>query len=288
MAAGIEACSDLFAIARPVTGRDLEKMCVEAPPSKWSPHLLQLGVFITSVGAARSATSNGHRPDAVCGHSLGEFAALVGCGSISFQEASELVSVRGLEMAKAGSAHPGGMAAVLGLAENRISEICDATDDLWVANFNSSVQTVISGTDDALAKGAEACLGAGARRVVRLDVPVAAHTPLMEGAAEAVGQVLLKIDIKRPRSEFYSAALAAKLDDPADIASSLTTGITSPVRFSQTLKAIRDNGIGTFLEIGPGNVLQGLVKQNLPDVDRAGISSDSDARELASSLAGNP
>ncbi|MGH2770878.1 MAG: ACP S-malonyltransferase, partial [Actinomycetota bacterium] len=171
MAADLAACEELFKAADPILGTDLARVCAAASSSGWPPHLLQPAIYTTCVGAIRALEERGLSPDAVVGHSLGEYAALVGARVISFEDGLRLVSVRGRAMAAVGRATPGGMAAVVGLEAEAVEESCSGIEGVWVANFNSSNQTAISGRDEPLARAAEACRQAGAIRVVRLDVP---------------------------------------------------------------------------------------------------------------------
>jgi [acyl-carrier-protein] S-malonyltransferase len=284
MAAALGACERLLEATEPAFGPQLKRLCYSAAKTSWPSHLLQPAIFVTSVGAATSVEAHGFRPDAAVGHSLGEFAALVAAGSLSFEDALMLVGVRGREMGNAGQRKPGGMAAVLMLDTATVAEICEAIDGVWVANFNSDSQTVVSGTDDALTEAAEKCLSAGARRVVRLDVPIAAHTPLMAPAAEALGEAIKDVEIQRPSCRFYSPVDARSHEEPDEIRRLLVSGITSPVRFSETLKEMSAAGVADFVEVGPGNVLRGLVKQNLPEARIAGVSSDEEAEALAFGL----
>ncbi|MGH2810304.1 MAG: ACP S-malonyltransferase, partial [Actinomycetota bacterium] len=184
MAADLSLAPDLFRTAREVIGDDLQPISIEDPKPTWAPERLQPALLITCTAAARALSSRGLRPAGVFGHSLGEFAALVTAEAIDFEDALKLVSLRARAMSRAAQQNPGGMAAVIGLPSASVQEICAEVTSVWAANLNSPSQTVISGTDQALSKAAEQCIRAGASKVIRLEVPMASHCPLMASAAE--------------------------------------------------------------------------------------------------------
>lgn len=281
MAKDLSNAKELFETAGKILDTDLYKLCVSDETKHWPAGLLQPAIFTTCVAVGRSLNERGLAPDAVVGHSLGEYAALVIAGSIEFEDALRLVDVRGKAMADAGRRHPGGMAAIIGLDETTVSDICLEIGDVWVANVNASDQTVISGTDKGLTKAASQCVQAGAGRVVRLDVPVAAHSPLMEPAAAKFKKVLDSTKISAPACAFYSAVDASAHEDPDEIRQLVGEALLSRVRFADTLKAMGANGITTFIEAGPGRALRGLVKRSLPDANVDSVSGDEGADELA-------
>lgn len=285
MAGGLAACRELFGVARPILGPGLERICTMVPNSTWPAALLQPALFTTCVGAARAALDRGLRPDAVVGHSLGEYAALVAAGALAFDDGLELVSLRGRAMEAAARRSPGGMAAVIGLEPERIEEICTEIGDVWVANRNTPKQTVISGKDEPLARAAELCRQAGAMRVIRLEVPIAGHSPLMESAAREVESAIGGAGLRPPEFPLYSVVDARPHTEPEEIRTLLVAGITSPVRFADTVAAMNGDGIDTFVEVGPGRVLTGLVRQTLTGVEFASVSSDDEADALAAAVA---
>lgn len=281
MAVGLEACRDLFPIAHRALGVDLEPLCTTDSRPVWSTALLQPALFLVCVGAARGLSERLKPPSAVVGHSLGEFAALVAAKSLSFEEGLHLVSARAQGMQAAARRRPGRMAAVLGLDPSAIESICAELSDVWVSNVNSPSQTVISGEDEALAMAAERCREAGAKRVVRLDVPIAGHSPLMASAAADLEAALAEVELKPPACPFYSVVDARSHRDPVEICDLLVRAVTSPVRFSDAIQTMRGEGIDRFLEVGPGGVLSGLVRRILPDPEVASVASDSEADALA-------
>ncbi|HEU5002441.1 MAG TPA: ACP S-malonyltransferase [Actinomycetota bacterium] len=287
MAAGLDACGDLFAAAKELLEADLARLCTAVPNPGWPGDLLQPALYSTAVGALRALSSRGACPDAVVGHSLGEYAALTAAGALSFEDGLALVFLRGKGMLSAAQINPGGMAAVIGLDGAAIEALCAGIDGVWVANRNSPGQTVISGLDAPLAQAAEACREAGARRVVRLDVPIAGHCPLMASAAAELEEALATVELHEPVCPFYSGVDARPHTDPAEIKALLVQAMTSPVRFSETLRAMQDAGIGALVEVGPARVLCGLAKQSVPQMSTTSVGSDADAESYVAST-GDP
>lgn len=286
MAADLTECRELFEIGRDLLKADLEPLCIEDSISNWPPDLLQPAIFTTSIGAARALTKRGVTPDAVIGHSLGEYAALVVAEVIDFADALRLVDLRGRAMAAAGRRHPGGMAAVIGLDEPTIEEICDDVGNLWVANVNSPNQIVVSGKEGSLARAAKLLLEGGAARVVRLQVPVAAHSPFMEPAAAQLQPEIEKVDLRAPKNEFFSTVDGRRHVDAEEIRELLVRSITQRVQFSAAISAMREAGGEEFVEVGPGRALRGLVRQNLPGVRVASVGSDAEAEEYTNLAVG--
>ncbi|HEY8200948.1 MAG TPA: ACP S-malonyltransferase, partial [Actinomycetota bacterium] len=248
---------------------------------------LQPAMFVVCVAAAEALQARGQRPDALVGHSLGELAALVAAGALDFEDGLVLVAARGRAMDTAARREPGGMAAVLGLDLEAIEGICAEIGGVWPANLNSPGQIAISGRDDSLAQAAERCRSAGAGRVVRLEVPVAAHSPLMATAADEVRAVLDTIELQPPACPIYSVVDARPHIDPVEIRNLLVEGIVSPVRFWEAIRAAHADGVRRFVEVGPGNVLSGLVRRTLSttgDVELASVSSDEDADRLSGAV----
>jgi [acyl-carrier-protein] S-malonyltransferase len=286
MAADLSACRELFEIGREVLQADLEPLCTDDSITRWPPELLQPAIFTTSIGAARALLGRGAVPEAVIGHSLGEYAALVIAGAVDFPDGLRLVNLRGRAMAASGRRHPGGMAAVIGLDEPTIEDVCEDVGDLWVANVNSPAQIVVSGKEGSLARAAKLFLEAGAARVVRLQVPVAAHSPFMEPAASQLQSEIERVQLQVPGTSFYSTVDARRHEDPEEIRALLIGSITQRVRFSEAITAMRDAGVEEFIELGPGRALRGLVRQNLTGVDVASVGSDRDAEEYVESRVG--
>lgn len=218
----------------------------------------QPAIFIHSV--VQAACTPDFRPDMAAGHSLGEFSALAATGSISFEEGLKLVSVRARAMQKACESTPGTMAAVLALPAGRIEEICLGCEGIVVAaNYNCDGQTVISGESKAVE---EACLKmkeAGARRCLILPVGGAFHSPLMEPARAELAAVIERTTFKAPSCPVYQNVTALPHTDPEEIRRNLLSQLTSPVRWTQSVRNMAADGAGEFHETGPGKVLQGLI-----------------------------
>jgi [acyl-carrier-protein] S-malonyltransferase len=182
------------------------------------------------------------------------------------------VDVRGRAMAQAGAERPGAMAAVIGLPPEQVARTCAPLREVWIANVNSPAQIVVSGARDEIERAADLLTEAGARLVVPLPIAIACHTPLMAPAAERLRATLKRIELRRPRLAFYSAVSATPQDDVAEIARSLVDGITAPVRFAETVRRMRDDGVNGFLEVGPGRVLRGLLRENAPELPNDAIA----------------
>ena len=233
----------------------------------------QPAVFLHSVVLA--ACHEGFTPDMVAGHSLGEFSALAAAGALSFEDALRLVAIRANAMQKCCEAVPGTMAAVIGLPDETVEQICAETDGIVIAaNYNSDGQVVISGEKEAVAAACEKAKAAGAKRALPLAVSGAFHSPLMEPARAELAEAIEKTVFKAPECPVYQNVTAKAETDPEVIKANVLTQLTSPVRWSQSVKRMVADGAGYFMEIGPGNVLQGLVKRSAgADVVIEGLST---------------
>lgn len=231
----------------------------------------QPAVFLHSVVAQRLMTIE--KPDMVAGHSLGEFSALVACGALRFEDALLLVSARAQAMQEACEANPGTMAAVLGLPDEQVVEICEQISSneapslegragggvVVAANFNCPGQVVISGEIDAVETACVALKEAGARRALRLPVGGAFHSPLMAPAAEALAEAIRKTEFRKPFCPIYQNATAKPSMNSDEIRENLLKQLTSPVRWTQSVQNMIDDGANEFYEFGPGDVLKGLI-----------------------------
>lgn len=201
-------------------------------------------------------------PDMVGGHSLGEFSALVACGAVDFESALRLVAVRASEMQKCCEANPGGMAAIIGLPNEKVEEICTGISGIVIpANYNCNGQVVISGEKQAVEAACEAMKAAGAKRALPLSVSGAFHSPLMEAARVELGKAIEKTEVKTPSCPIYQNVTAKPETDHARIKDNLLQQLTSPVKWTQTVENMLADGATIFRELGPGNVLQGLIKR---------------------------
>ena len=218
----------------------------------------QPAVFLHSVALALSQPD--FKPDMVAGHSLGEFSALVAAGAMDFEDGLRLVSIRANAMQKACELVPGTMAAVLALDSERIEDICARVDGIVVAaNYNCDGQVVISGECDAVDKACVLLKEAGARRALPLPVGGAFHSPLMQPAASELADGIEKTAFREPMCPVYQNVTALPSTDPDQIKANLLAQLTSPVRWTQTVKNMLADGADHFVESGPGKVLQGLV-----------------------------
>ncbi|MDW8068878.1 MAG: ACP S-malonyltransferase [Anaerolineae bacterium] len=257
----------VFARADEVLGFPLSRLCFEGPAETLNDTLnTQPAILATSVAALRVLEEQGEEPAYVAGHSLGEFTALVAADALDFEEALLLVRERGRLMKEAGARRPGGMAAVLGLDTETVAAICEQVCQetggyVGIANDNCPGQVVISGDERALVAGMEAMQAAGARRVVRLAVSIAAHSPLMAEAAAAFRQALENVPLRRPRIPFVSNATAAEMAEPESIREALARQLTAPVRWRGSVQYMIRRGIACFVEVGPGDVLTGLLRR---------------------------
>lgn len=220
----------------------------------------QPAVFLHSVVAQRLMTIE--KPNMVAGHSLGEFSALVACGALRFEDALLLVSARAQAMQAACEQNPGTMAAVLGLEDEKVEEVCKAQSGVVVAaNFNCPGQVVISGEIEAVEAACVALKEAGARRALRLPVGGAFHSPLMQPAAEDLKAAILKTEFHRPFCPIYQNVSAKAETEPETIRENLLRQLTAPVRWTQSVQNMIADGATEFFEFGPGDVLKGLIRK---------------------------
>jgi len=221
----------------------------------------QPAVFLHSVCKAL-CTEGLPTPDMVGGHSLGEFSALVACGAVNFEDALKLVAVRAEQMQKCCEKVPGTMAAIIGLPDETVEKICSETDGLVIpANYNCNGQIVISGEKEAVEKACESMKAAGAKRALPLSVSGAFHSPLMEPARVELARAIDATDLHMPLCPIYQNVTASAETDPVRIKQNLLLQLTSPVKWTQTVKNMLSDGATEFREFGPGAVLQGLVKR---------------------------
>ena len=221
----------------------------------------QPAIFLHSVTLALCSEGLGD-PDMVGGHSLGEFSALVAAGAVDFEDGLRLVAIRAEEMQKCCEAVPGTMAAIIGLPDETVSEICGKVDGTVIpANFNSPGQVVISGEKEAVAAACALMKEAGAKRALPLSVSGAFHSPLMEPARAELARAIQATEVRVPRCPIYQNVSGVAETDPARIKDNLLRQLTSPVRWTQSVIRMIADGADDFTEIGPGTVLQGLVKR---------------------------
>jgi [acyl-carrier-protein] S-malonyltransferase len=227
----------------------------------------QPAIFLHSVILANSLGSS-FAPDMVAGHSLGEFSALVAAKALSFEDGLRLVSKRAMAMQKACEAEPSTMAAILGLEDSVVEKICNEIEDVVVAaNYNSPGQLVISGSIKGVETACVRLKEAGAKRALPLKVGGAFHSPLMEPARIELAQAINETEFNVPVCPIYQNVDAKPVTDPLIIKQNLIEQLTSPVRWTQIMLNMIEDGAGKFIEVGPGTVLQGLIKKVKPDAE---------------------
>ncbi|MBB4037516.1 [acyl-carrier-protein] S-malonyltransferase [Dysgonomonas hofstadii] len=231
----------------------------------------QPAIFLHSVILAKTMGED-FKPDMVAGHSLGEFSALVAADALSFEDGLKLVYKRALAMQKACEMNPSTMAAVLGLPDAKVEEVCASiTDEIVVpANYNCPGQVVISGTNAGIDKACELLLAAGAKRALKLKVGGAFHSPLMEPAKVELSAAIDATEIKTPVCAVYQNVSTVGETDPTAIKTNLIAQLTAPVKWTQSVQHMVADGATEFIELGPGNVLQGLVKKIASEVATSG------------------
>ena len=263
----------VFLKANDQLGYLLSDIMFEGPADKlMQTKYTQPAIFLHSVALFRQMNET---PDAVAGHSLGEFTALVAANVIDFETALDLVDLRANLMQQAGEVQPGGMAAIIGMDDDVVDSICEkATDEIKkpvaAANYNCPGQLVISGDLDAVKKAVDLAKEQGCRLAKILPVSGAFHSPLMKPALEGLQKRLEEIAFKNPECPFYSNATAEPTQDADVVKENLIAQLTSPVRWTQILRNMDSNGITDFVEIGPGKVLQGLVKRTISNANISG------------------
>jgi [acyl-carrier-protein] S-malonyltransferase len=231
----------------------------------------QPAIFLHSVILA-TTLGDQFQPDMVAGHSLGEFSALVANKALSFEDGLILVSKRAMAMQKACEKEPSTMAAILGLDDNIVEEICKSIDEIVVpANYNSPGQLVISGSMKGIEIACEKLKAAGARRALPLKVGGAFHSPLMEPARIELAEAINGTNFSTPVCPVYQNATAERVSDPGKIKKNLIAQLTAPVLWTQIVRNMISDGATTFIEVGPGNVLQGLIQKIGKDVIVSGV-----------------
>lgn len=223
----------------------------------------QPAVFLDSV--VKTICRENFAPDMVAGHSLGEFSALVAAEAISFEDGLKLVALRAEQMQLCCDKVPGGMAAIIGLPTTEVERICEGIEGVIPANYNCEGQVVISGTLASIDKACEALKAAGARRALPLAVSGAFHSPLMEPAATELAKAIEQTEIHTPRCPIYQNVSAEAETDPEVIKRNLLAQLTSPVRWTQSVRSMIEDGATSFTELGPGKVLQGLISRIAKD-----------------------
>ncbi len=256
-----EVAKELFEKANQILGFRITDIMFEGTAEQLKEtKVTQPAVFLHSVISAM--TLDNFKPEMVAGHSLGEFSALVANGTLTFEDALKLVSQRAMAMQKACEIIPSTMAAVLGLEDKIVEDICASIDGIVVAaNYNCPGQLVISGETKAVEKACEALKEAGAKRALLLPVGGAFHSPMMEPAREELAAAIEATNFSTPSCPVYQNVTASAVSDAESIKKNLILQLTAPVRWTQSVQQMITDGASSFTEIGPGKVLVGLIKK---------------------------
>ncbi len=249
----------------------------------------QLATFVTSMVALDAVSRLGAEAVAHAGHSLGEYSALTAAGALDFADAVRLVNERGDAMQSAADEQHGTMAALLGLDDDQVDIACQrAAGEVWIANYNAPGQVVIAGVPDDLDRACEIAKELGAKRAMRLPVGGAFHTPLMAPARDRLRKAIDQVEFRAPEQPVYANVDGIAHGDAADWPDLLGAQLCSPVRWRQTLRMLEADGFTTYVELGPGTVLTGLVKRTVKTGNRINIATPADLDGLLEQLAGKP
>jgi len=282
---------ELVGLASEITGRDLAHLLLEADQETLTrTDNAQIATFVQSLIVLDAAERLGIEPSAAAGHSLGEYTALVAAGSLDFEEGLRLVAERGAAMREAAESAPGTMIAILGLDDDSVEAACRRVDgEAWVANFNAPGQVIVAGTTDALDELSTIAKELGAKRVMSMPVGGAFHTPLMSSARDRLRKALATTSFHALDPVVVANVDARLHDDPDEWPQLLSAQLCSPVRWRQTLDTLLGEGMQTFVELGPGGVLTGLLRRAAPTTDTIGVSvsTPDDLARLVQILAGS-
>jgi [acyl-carrier-protein] S-malonyltransferase len=263
----------------------IRRLCLEGPAEELTrTEVAQPALFAVGLAVADAASEVGLRPDYVAGHSLGEYTAAVVAGALGREDGMRVVCQRGKLMEGIQSERPGAMAAIIGLARERLEELCreaSRTGEVSVANLNSPTQIVVSGEEAGVARVQELAEEAGAKRAVRLQVGAAFHSSLMVPVRERLAETMADVSFSDPATPLVAVCSAETISSADGVREALLRQIVSPVRWVEVVQALVDAGVGRFLELGPGRVLSGLIRQISPQADAAPADSVERLSQLA-------
>ena len=261
IAEAVPEAMEVYRVGSEASGLDLARLCFESPIDELvQTEVQQPALVATSLAVLAALRARGIAPDYVVGHSVGEFAAIAAANSLDTGEAIGLVRERGLAMAEAARESDGTMAAILGLDDDVVEELCAQIEGVWPANYNCPGQIVVSGEEDAVDELIGKANALGARRTVKLKVSGAFHSPLVAKAAEILRQAVERVRFHDPVAPFMST-VTARIEPAQRMAGLLVEQVTAPVKFTQAARGLIKDGAKTFVEVGPGNVLSGLLKR---------------------------
>jgi len=281
---GFTAARDVFKEADEVLGFSLSKMCFEGPEEELRLTInTQPAIVTVSYACLRAAqeVSAGRliEPDFVAGHSLGEYTALAAANVLDLGSTVRLTRERGRLMHEAGLKQPGSMAAIIGLDEDVLGEVCKETGT-QIANFNCPGQLVITGAEDRVARAMDLAKEKGAARVVPLVVSGAFHSPLMQPAVEGLAEIIGTLDFKDPSVPIIANTTARPLTTGAEVRTELINQVSNSVQWQRSIEYMIDNGVSTFIEIGPGRALTGMIKRINKDADTVNITDAETVKSL--------
>lgn len=279
---------ELVEEASDATSRDIAALLLDTDADELTmTRNAQLATFITSMVVLDAVSRTGAEAVAHAGHSLGEYSALTAAGVLDFADAVKLVNERGDAMQAAADEQDGTMAAILGLDDDQVDIACQKTaGDAWIANYNAPGQVVIAGSPADLDRACEIAKELGAKRAMKIPVGGAFHSPLMAPARDRLRKTIDQVEFRTAEQPVYCNVDAMAHTEAADFAELLGAQLTSPVRWRQTLKALDTDGFTTFVELGPGTVLTGLVKRAVKTGNRINVSTPADLDGLLETLSG--
>jgi [acyl-carrier-protein] S-malonyltransferase len=284
MAGEFPAAKAVFDEASEAVGFDVARLCFEGPLEELTrTEMQQPALVATSIACLRAVQSVGIEPDFVVGHSVGEYAALAAAGAVAPRAVFVLARERGRAMEAAAKRHPGAMAAVLGLEDSVVEELCAGIENVWPANYNCPGQVVVSGENAAVDRLLEEAAAAGARRTVKLRVSGAFHSPLVARAADHLRPALATVGWRDPAPPFMST-VSARLEDARRFVDLLVEQLTGPVKFTQAVRGLMKEGVETFVEIGPGQVLSGLLRRCDRSLRTISVGDPESLRKLQETL----
>lgn len=277
---------DLYTMASDEIGADIAKLSFEGPAEELKrTRFTQPAILLHSLAVLTILSDRIPEFDFAAGHSLGEYGALAVTSALSYEDAVKAVVKRAALMEDACQKNPGTMAATMGLSVEQIQQVCDdasATGVVVPANFNSGVQTVVSGTIVGVEKAVELAKAAGAKRAMLLEVGGAFHSPLMEPARHGLAEYLDAIAVRQPAKPVVANVTAEAVREAADVKGLLVSQVTAPVRWAQTMTYLKDHGVTRIIEIGPGKVLTGLAKREMQPESSTNLDTLEDIQAFAS------
>ena len=284
MAGAFPEAQAVYEDAAEAVGFDIARICFEGPMEELTrTEIQQPALVTTSLACLRAVETRGISADVVVGHSVGEYSALGAAGALPDREAVALVRERGEATAAAAAEHPGAMAAIIGLEDAVVEELCGSIENVWPANYNCPGQLVVSGERGAVDRLLEEAAARGARKTVKLRVGGAFHSPLVASAAERLRPAVEALSWKEPSPPFMST-VSAKIESADRLGELLVQQLTAPVRFTQAVATLVQEGVDMFVEIGPGQVLSGLVRRCDRSLRTISVGDPASLRKLEETL----